>query len=39
VIDIGGREVLVPAVAPIVVDVSVSERRIVIDPPEGLLEL
>jgi 16S rRNA processing protein RimM len=39
VIDVGGREALVPAVAPIVVDVSVSEGLIVIDPPEGLLEL
>ncbi len=35
----GTREVLVPAVAEIVVDVDVAERRIVIDPPEGLLEL
>lgn len=35
----GGREHLVPAVAGIVVDVNVAERRIVIDPPEGLLEL
>jgi 16S rRNA processing protein RimM len=35
----GEREVLVPAVAEIVRDVSVAERRVVIDPPEGLLEL
>lgn len=34
-----GRERLIPAVAEIVVEVSVSERRIVIDPPEGLLDL
>jgi len=34
-----GREHLVPAVAEIVVDVNVAERRIVIDPPEGLLDL
>ena len=34
-----GRERLIPAVAEIVVEVNVSERRIVIDPPEGLLEL
>jgi 16S rRNA processing protein RimM len=34
-----GRELLVPAVPEIVVDVSVKERRIVIDPPEGLLDL
>ncbi len=39
VVDAGGREVLVPAVPEIVVDVSVSEGRVVIDPPEGLLEL
>lgn len=35
----GTRERLVPAVPEIVVEVSVAERRIVIDPPEGLLEL
>ena len=35
----GTREVLIPAVAEIVVEVDVAERRIVIDPPEGLLEL
>jgi len=34
-----GREHLVPAVPEIVVDVNVKERRIVIDPPEGLLDL
>jgi 16S rRNA processing protein RimM len=34
-----GREHLVPAVPEIVVDVNVAERRIVIDPPEGLLDL
>ena len=39
VVAAGGRERLIPAVAEIVVDVNVSERRIVIDPPEGLLEL
>lgn len=39
VIGDGGREWLVPAVPEIVVDVSVAERRIVIDPPEGLLDL
>ena len=33
------HEHLVPAVPEIVVDVNVAERRIVIDPPEGLLEL
>jgi 16S rRNA processing protein RimM len=35
----GQRERLIPAVAEIVVEVNVAERRIVIDPPEGLLEL
>jgi 16S rRNA processing protein RimM len=35
----GGRERLIPAVPEIVVEVNVAERRIVIDPPEGLLEL
>jgi len=35
----GEREHLIPAVPEIVVEVSVAERRIVIDPPEGLLEL
>ena len=34
-----GRERLIPAVAEIVVDVSVADGRIVIDPPEGLLDL
>ena len=34
-----GRERLIPAVPEIVIEVSVAERRIVIDPPEGLLEL
>jgi 16S rRNA processing protein RimM len=34
-----GREALVPFVAPIVVSVDESGRRIVIDPPAGLLEL
>ena len=35
----GERERLIPAVAEIVVEVNVAERRIVIDPPEGLLDL
>ena len=34
----GDRERLIPAVPEIVVEVSVAERRIVIDPPEGLLD-
>jgi ribosomal 30S subunit maturation factor RimM len=32
-------EVLVPLVADICVAVDVAQRRIVVDPPEGLLEL
>jgi 16S rRNA processing protein RimM len=39
VVEDGTRELLVPAVPEIVVEVSVAERRIVIDPPEGLLDL
>lgn len=34
-----GKEHLIPAVPEIVLDVSVADQRIVIDPPEGLLEL
>ena len=34
-----GREALVPFVAPIVVAVDDASRRIVIDPPEGLLDV
>jgi 16S rRNA processing protein RimM len=33
------RQRLIPAVPSIVVEVSVADRRIVIDPPEGLLDL
>ena len=39
VVEDEGRQRLIPAVASIVVEVSVADRRIVIDPPEGLLEL
>jgi 16S rRNA processing protein RimM len=39
VVQDGERQRLIPAVASIVVEVSVADRRIVIDPPEGLLEL
>jgi ribosomal 30S subunit maturation factor RimM len=39
VVAAGGRERLIPAVAEIVVDVNVGEGRVVIDPPEGLLDL
>jgi 16S rRNA processing protein RimM len=35
----GGREALVPWTRPIVVRVDREARRIVLDPPEGLLEL
>src|SRR5262245_8012888 len=35
----GPREHLVPAVAEIVQDVDLARRRVVINPPEGLLEL
>lgn len=34
-----GKEALVPFVAPIVVEVDDVSRRIVIDPPEGLLDV
>ena len=39
VIAAGEREHLIPAVADIVVRVDVEARRIVIRPPEGLLDL
>jgi 16S rRNA processing protein RimM len=39
VIGDGSREWLLPAVPDIVVEVSVAARRIVIDPPDGLLDL
>lgn len=35
----GDREHLIPAVPEIVIEVSVADRRVVIDPPEGLLDL
>ena len=39
-VDVGaGREALVPFVHPIVVEVDREGRRIVLDPPEGLLDL
>lgn len=37
-VDSGKGEVLIPAVEPIIVRVEIENRRIVIDPPEGLLE-
>lgn len=36
VVDVGGREVLVPAVRQIVTDVDLEAGRITVDPPEGL---
>lgn len=39
VLDIGGREQLVPFVAAIVPAVDLAAQAVVIDPPEGLLEL
>jgi 16S rRNA processing protein RimM len=39
VVDAGGRECLVPAVPEIVVDVDLAGRRVVIRPPDGLLDL
>jgi len=35
----GGREHLIPAVKNICVEISIPDKRIVIDPPEGLLGL
>ncbi len=37
--DQAGKEQLVPLATPIVVEVNVAAKTIVIDPPEGLLEL
>ena len=39
VTDESEKEQLVPLAAPIVVEIDTSAKRIVIDPPEGLLEL
>jgi 16S rRNA processing protein RimM len=39
VVSAGGREHLVPAVPEIVLDVDLAARRVVIRPPDGLLEL
>lgn len=39
VVDVNGREILVPFSKPIVVRIDRAARRIEIDPPEGLLEL
>jgi 16S rRNA processing protein RimM len=34
-----GRQALIPMAASIVVEIDISKKRIVIDPPEGLLDL
>jgi 16S rRNA processing protein RimM len=34
-----GREVLVPFVRPIVVEIDRERRRVILDPPEGLMDL
>jgi 16S rRNA processing protein RimM len=34
-----GREFLIPAVKSICVEISIPDKRIIIDPPEGLMEL
>lgn len=39
VVGADGREHLIPAVPEIVIDVDLAARRVVIRPPEGLLEL
>ncbi len=39
VVDANGREHLIPAVSEIIVDVDVAGGRVVIRPPDGLLEL
>jgi 16S rRNA processing protein RimM len=39
VVEGAAGEVLIPLVADICVEVDVRGRRIVVDPPEGLLEL
>jgi 16S rRNA processing protein RimM len=39
VVQAGGREHLVPAVPEIVIDVDLARRRVVIRPPDGLLDL
>ncbi|SMD21166.1 ribosome maturation factor RimM [Kibdelosporangium aridum] len=37
-LDVAGREVLVPFVREIVPEVDIAGRRVVLDPPEGLLD-
>ena len=35
----GGREYMIPAVKSICVEISIPDKRIIIDPPEGLMDL
>jgi 16S rRNA processing protein RimM len=35
----GGREHLIPAAKDICVEISIPDKRIVVDPPEGLMDL
>lgn len=39
VVGLGEKEFLIPAVAPICVKISIDEKRIWVDPPEGLMDL
>jgi 16S rRNA processing protein RimM len=39
VVGLGEREFLIPAVGPLCVRISVEEKRIWVDPPEGLMDL
>jgi 16S rRNA processing protein RimM len=39
IVDMDGEEAMIPFVEPIIVSVDVEAGRIIIDPPEGLLEL
>jgi 16S rRNA processing protein RimM len=37
--DEAGREILIPMAQPIVVEIDISRKKILVDPPEGLLDL
>jgi 16S rRNA processing protein RimM len=37
--DESGRERLIPMAQAIVIDIDLAQRKIIIDPPEGLLDL
>ena len=39
VVDKGGSEILIPFSKSICLDIDLDKKEIVIDPPEGLLEL